>query len=606
MGINKEGMFLILEKTKLKKDGWFSFLFNYKFQMIINHSNKIESIPLKAKEAHIGYIIKTSENKLKITIKMENKISETYDVNVTDGHIILNIKNEYFYGTIHFFGTKKSIFSELENQMNLASNNINDPFVEQKTMKTDRIYSLQLYNGKVYFVDSLNYKTFWSFTNEFVDTTLPPGWEKKFMKKGRAYYINHNNRTTSWVHPVSEQAITKIENKLHRYYFATRKTDMFFSLNIYRLFIRAKRGFLIQSTASTLVNARIGDLMKNIYIEFIDEIGEDYGALLKEYFYKTSFEIAQDFRMQETEDIFDVKPMTEQNYRNDAYIAPVEIENQRRLCVEYDADDIDSPFFQDSENKGMNYLDDATFFTFVGIFLALAIEHEQNIGINFSLAFYENFLRKKFELSHVQDTQVQSSLAWLLKNDYDLYEDVGREDINSLGKNTAVCRERKDYILTLVYENLYESKALAYEHIRNGFYYVAPPDFEDIFNCYDLVHILHGNESVTSILIKQNLVFMNCDENTKEIVFLLQILDEKNEEYLRNFLCFVTGSGTILFNAIKTGKFAIYIEQSKEEGSLVRASSCINRLYIGQYNSKKEFEQILDFCLYNTEGFHKV
>jgi len=34
---------------------------------------------------------------------------------------------------------------------------------------------------------------------------LPPGWEEATDPKGRKYYIDHNTKTTSWIHPVKKQ-----------------------------------------------------------------------------------------------------------------------------------------------------------------------------------------------------------------------------------------------------------------------------------------------------------------------------------------------------------------------------------------------------------------
>lgn len=31
---------------------------------------------------------------------------------------------------------------------------------------------------------------------------LPPGWEERKDTKGRTYYVNHNNRTTTWTRPI--------------------------------------------------------------------------------------------------------------------------------------------------------------------------------------------------------------------------------------------------------------------------------------------------------------------------------------------------------------------------------------------------------------------
>lgn len=38
-------------------------------------------------------------------------------------------------------------------------------------------------------------------TQPAVASVLPPGWEEKFTSEGKPYYVNHNNRTTSWERP---------------------------------------------------------------------------------------------------------------------------------------------------------------------------------------------------------------------------------------------------------------------------------------------------------------------------------------------------------------------------------------------------------------------
>ena len=36
---------------------------------------------------------------------------------------------------------------------------------------------------------------------------LPPGWEERFTPEGRAYYVSHLSRTTTWVDPRRQQII---------------------------------------------------------------------------------------------------------------------------------------------------------------------------------------------------------------------------------------------------------------------------------------------------------------------------------------------------------------------------------------------------------------
>ncbi|XP_043937716.1 NEDD4-like E3 ubiquitin-protein ligase WWP2 isoform X2 [Protopterus annectens] len=55
----------------------------------------------------------------------------------------------------------------------------------------------ELPNGRVYYVDHNNKITTW-------ERPLPPGWEKRVDPRGRFYYVDHNTRTTTWQRPTAE------------------------------------------------------------------------------------------------------------------------------------------------------------------------------------------------------------------------------------------------------------------------------------------------------------------------------------------------------------------------------------------------------------------
>lgn len=55
----------------------------------------------------------------------------------------------------------------------------------------------ELPNGRVYYVDHNNKITTW-------ERPLPPGWEKRVDTRGRFYYVDHNTRTTTWQRPTAE------------------------------------------------------------------------------------------------------------------------------------------------------------------------------------------------------------------------------------------------------------------------------------------------------------------------------------------------------------------------------------------------------------------
>ncbi|TGZ68154.1 hypothetical protein CRM22_004422 [Opisthorchis felineus] len=51
-------------------------------------------------------------------------------------------------------------------------------------------------NGRAYYLDHLTKTTTW-----IRPSPLPPGWERRLDAHGRVYYVDHNTRTTTWQHP---------------------------------------------------------------------------------------------------------------------------------------------------------------------------------------------------------------------------------------------------------------------------------------------------------------------------------------------------------------------------------------------------------------------
>uniref|UniRef100_A0A4W3J6A7 WW domain-containing protein n=1 Tax=Callorhinchus milii TaxID=7868 RepID=A0A4W3J6A7_CALMI len=73
-------------------------------------------------------------------------------------------------------------------------------------------------DGRVFFIDDGNLLTTWLHpmsgqamqTGNRYRTVLPAGWEQAFTFEGATYFINHNERATSFKHPVT--GVVPIEN----------------------------------------------------------------------------------------------------------------------------------------------------------------------------------------------------------------------------------------------------------------------------------------------------------------------------------------------------------------------------------------------------------
>lgn len=194
----------------------------------------------------------------------------------------------------------------------------------------------------------------------------------------------------------------------------------------------------------------------------------------------------------------------------------------------------------------------------------------------------------------IQDVQYQKSLNWMCQNE--VTEDI-LPGVTSTNKS--------DLIYSIFYDKLFLQKKVPYDFISKGFYSVIPEDFRDMFESDELSMLISNNKYLEVSHLKEFVLYNLCSESTEEIIWLWEILKSKDQIFLRKFLKFITGSGSIPM-LINNSSFKIVIEQNNLKDSLLRASACLNKLVLSKYSNKQTLEEILDFSILNTEGFHKV
>lgn len=271
------------------------------------------------------------------------------------------------------------------------------------------------------------------------------------------------------------------------------------------------------------------------------------------------------------------------------------VEQKNKRFIE----DTDPDFYKE-ENKGKNQLNNDEFYAYVGIYLALCFLNKEMIPIKFSYAFLENLFSADYSLKHVQDPEVQRNLLYILRQ-----KDLSEEFLE-LFDDELLKKDKKLFVSKQIYEFQFFAKKRAYDIIYYFFYTLIPKEFSRIFNAQDLYFILNGKEEISFEFLRKSFNYLKCDEGTKEICFLLKILHRKNEAYYRKFLKFVTGSENISLEQNQLQLFKIHIEQIESKNELFRAASCVKMLFIGKYDTEEEMEKIMDFSIFNTEGFHKV
>ncbi|EPR78611.1 Itchy like E3 ubiquitin protein ligase [Spraguea lophii 42_110] len=593
-------MKLYLKKSTIKDTRFFSFIKVKSITIKIDTGNSKISINMKAKKSKLNTCIPIkAEGEIKLEILDNTNIIYTANIKPEIGMHIRKINTPGFKGELYFEILGENSFTYLEN-MKLQEKGYStiEDISREENVGNDGFMRRIDYTGNVYYAHNRILQTFRKIEtigNDPVDVI--EGWEKRIDNNGKTFYIDHYNRTTHRSYPWSVVGMSIIQERnnsivqnLHE-----KMGIPSYTLNKYKISVARK--FMIQSSAYKILHYRYNN--GSIRIKFVDEIGEDYGGIFREFFYLASKEIAKDKRMVVKEGIVDV------NYeylRNRKYIKPNQYMNtddvNTLLQMSKTIDDIDpsstlynvATFYSDDKNAGTNMLDDRSFFQYVGAFLGLVIAFNQNIAVQFSLSFYENLLKTpKYDLRKIQDPQMQKNLLCL-------YKSTDNEEIEDMSPQEYVNYTCKEY--------LYIIKREAYEVIKKGFNNYVGDEFLADISCYELNYMLFGRPSIPINSLLSSVRLVNCSTEDKEVQFLYNILKRKNTKFLKKFFMFVRGTGTFPNNPIGADSMQMYFEKTNADSKMFTATTCIYRLYFSNYESEEEMERYLDLSVLNTEGFH--
>lgn len=560
-------MKLILKRIELKQKGWFSWLYNISFILKIN-SKKIK---LKAGTQYLFYVLDVPTGDVSIIIDIDNVLYDYSKTFIVGDHKV-SVDNPSFHGILEFELVDKNLLLHLENK----TRDVPLTSLSRKLQGCNELYSVRnSFDNNEYYVNKESYVT--SFTRSSGPNVLPLGWETRVVNK-KVVYINHNFRTTYWRSPAYK--LNVLREKMDTFEGLISNINFLSIRSFIPLKINVVRGHIVDSTGAFLLLNVDKLRSKKVHVIFEGEMGQDYGALLREYMYEASSEIYNDPRMKIDNNYLDVNP------KNNSVEGAVGL--SIREIVERGEDVV-----LEEEGKNKIHLSDDIFYVFLGVFVGMSILFNENMDFPFSLSFCENLLKRKVSLKHVQDLQYQKSILWMLRNEVD-------EDIipGSSG-------DKEKEIQNILNESLFLSKKVPYDLIRKGFYSIIPEGFKDIFEADEVASVLY-NERVLDVNAIRDLVIYNmCKQDTVEVVYLWNILSRKDQKYLRVFLKFITGSGSIP-KLINNYNFRIIIEKSNIPDMLFRASACLNKLFIGSYENEETMERIMDFSVLNTEGFHKV
>ncbi|KAI7126026.1 putative E3 ubiquitin-protein ligase, partial [Hortaea werneckii] len=127
---------------------------------------------------------------------------------------------------------------------------------------------------------------------------LPSGWEMRLTNTARVYFVDHNTKTTTWDDPRLPSSLDQNVPQYKRDF--RRKLIYFRSQPALRILsgqchVKVRRSHIFEDSYAEIMRQSPNDLKKRLMIKFDGEDGLDYGGLSREFFFLLSHEMFNPF-----------------------------------------------------------------------------------------------------------------------------------------------------------------------------------------------------------------------------------------------------------------------------------------------------------------------
>lgn len=473
---------------------------------------------------------------------------------------------------------------------------------------------------------------------------LPPGWEQRFTPEGRAYFVDHNTRTTTWVDPrrqqyirtyganttVQQQPVSQLgplpsgwEMRLTntaRVYFVDhntktttwddprlpssldqnvpqykrdfrRKVIYFRSQPALRILpgqchIKVRRDRIFEDSYQEIMRQTPEDLKKRLMIKFEGEEGLDYGGVSREFFFLLSHEMFNPF-----------------------------------YCLfEYSAHD--NYTLQINPHSGINP-EHLNYFKFIGRVVGLGVFHRRFLDAFFIGALYKMMLHKKVILQDMEgvDAEFYRSLQWMLDNDidgvFDLTFTVDDErfgemvsiDLKPDGSKIEVTNDnKKEYVELITEWKIHKRVEEQFKAFMDGFNELIPEDLVNVFDERELELLIGGIAEIDVEDWKKHTDYRGYQETDEVIQWFWKCIAGWDNEQRARLLQFTTGTSRIPVNGFKDlqgsdGPRRFTIEKAGEPNQLPKSHTCFNRVDLPPYADYESLKQKLGLAVEETVGF---
>ncbi|XP_047139464.1 E3 ubiquitin-protein ligase NEDD4 isoform X1 [Hydra vulgaris] len=460
-------------------------------------------------------------------------------------------------------------------------------------------------NNRVFFINHNQRITSWSDPRTNIENNinkdqepLPAGWEERVHIDGRVFFIDHETQSTQWEDPrLQTKDKRKIENLPYSRDYK-RKYDFFRSRlkkpeNVPSKYeIHVRRNNLFQDSYRFVLHSctNVELLKTKLWIVFDGETGLDYGGVAREWFYLLSKEMF----------------------------------NPYYGLFEYSA--TDNYTLQINSNSGIANEQHLSYFTFIGRVAGMAVYHGKLLDAFFIRPFYKMMLGKKITLKDMEsvDSEYHESLNWLLSHDpteldvmfvldYESFGTIVSKELITNGANIPVTNEnKKQYIDLVIKWRFMDRVSEQMNAFMKGFEDIIPRTAIQVFDERELEYLLCGLGEIDMEDWRKNTQYRSGYHDKHVVIqWFWKAVQTFDDEMKARLLQFVTGTSRVPMNGFaelygSNGPQKFTIERWGNTHQLPRSHTCFNRIDLPPYHSYHELREKLRLAIENTEGFEGV
>ncbi|XP_038210993.1 E3 ubiquitin-protein ligase Nedd-4 isoform X2 [Zerene cesonia] len=492
---------------------------------------------------------------------------------------------------------------------------------------------------------------------------LPPGWSMQRAPNGRIFFIDHNNKTTTWVDPrtgcASSLPSTSVRSEggaagAGAGAGAEGDADELGPLPEgweERVHTDGRIFFIDHNTRTTQwEDPRLSN----------PQIAGPAVPYSRDYKRKYEYLKSQLRKPSNVPNKFEIKvrrnSILEDSYRIISSVSRVDL-LKTKLWVEFESEvgldygglarewffllskEMFNPYYglfeysamdnytlQINPNSGVCNEEHLNYFKFIGRVAGMAVYHGKLLDAFFIRPFYKMMLGKPIDLQDMEsvDLEYYNSLMWIRDNDpSELYltfavdeEQFGKtyqRELKPNGANISVDEENKDeYIKSVIEWRFVRRVQEQMNAFLEGLGALVPPALLKIFDEHELELLLCGIQRIDVRDWRANTLYKG-DYHANHLVvqwFWRVVLSFSNEMRSR-LLQFVTGTSRVPMNGFKelygsNGPQLFTIEKWGEPDNYPRAHTCFNRIDLPPYESYQQLREKLIKAIEGSQGFAGV